>query len=152
MLLDAVEQHEVELDDVVVAQPLLQFWPLGIPDLRRRGRQAMKHNGHESRSVPILCPAVHNARRVKKVKNPYSLDRRRSRSSHKKKRTMYYTPAEPEPSPRDTCFRRDRGPVSTPLRHAGWRPWSDRARVRDRVDEGTSFEPKKGRGVRALAP
>ena len=36
-----------------------------------------------------------------------------------------------EASPRETCFRRDRGPVSTPLRHAGWRPWSDRARVRD---------------------
>ena len=150
MLLDAVEQHEVELDDVVVAQPLLQFWPLGIPDLRRRGRQAMKHNGHESRSVPILCPAVHNARRVKKVKNPYSLDRRRSRSSHKKKRTTYYTPEEE--ASRETCFRRDRGPVSTPLRHAGWRPWSDRARCRDRVVEGTSFDPKKGRGVRALAP
>ena len=30
----------------------------GIPDLRRGGRQAMKHNDHESRSVPILCPAV----------------------------------------------------------------------------------------------
>ena len=93
-----------------------------------------------------------NARRVKKVKNPYSLDRRRSRSSHKKKRTTYYTPEEPEAPPREACFRRDRGPESTPLRHAGWRPWSDRARVRDRVVEGTSFEPKKVRGVRALAP
>ncbi len=65
---------------------------------------------------------------------------------------MYYTPAEPEPSPREACFRRDRGPVSTPLRQAGWRPWADRARVRDRVVEGTSFEPKKGRGVRAFPP
>ena len=57
-----------------------------------------------------------------------------------------------EASPRETCFRRDRGPESTPLRHAGWRPWSDRARVRDRVVDCTSLEPKKGRGVRAFPP
>ena len=101
------------------------------------------------------CVQPSNAReRVARLKNPCSdsVRRRRSRSSHKKKRTTYYTPEAPEPSARDTCFRRDRGPVSKELRHAGWRPWSDRARVRDRVVEGTSFEPKKGRGVRALAP
>ena len=88
----------------------------------------------------------------RRLKNPYSLDsRRRSRSSPKKERNTYYTPAEESPA-REACFRRDRGPVSKELRHAGWRPWSDRARVRDRVVEGTSLAPKKGRGVRALAP
>ena len=99
-----------------------------------------------------MCPAVHNARRAQKPEKPVLQALEAGvEASLKKKRTTYYTPEEPEAS-RDTCFRRDRGPVSTPLRHAGWRPWSDRARVRDRVVEGTSFEPKKGRGVRALAP
>ena len=103
----------------------------------------MKHNDHESRSVPILCPGPQCASRARaKAEKPVQEE------TH----STYYTPAEPEPSAREACFRRDRGPVSKELRHAGWRPWSDRARVRDRVVAGTSFEPKKGRGVRALAP